>query len=128
MKYSAATNGFYDALSPNVPTDAVEISDQTYAELMQGQSIDKQIQPGPNGFPILVERPKPTVDERKQRCKKLARMKLEETDYTQTADVAADLLNVDEFVAYRSVIRGLFFAPIPDPVWPAVPEPKWRTE
>lgn len=63
-----------------------------------------------------------------QEAKESAQLLLEATDYSVLSDV--DLLNKDEFVAYRANLRAImaapqmpvFFAPIPKPIWPTKPE------
>lgn len=55
--FSPSTNGFYcsEINGENIPIDSVEVSEEIHAELMEGQSIGKQIVPNENGFPILIE-------------------------------------------------------------------------
>lgn len=128
MKYCAATNGFYDPLvNENIPTDAIEITDAKYQELMTGQSNGQRIAPDENGFPTLYDQLPPTNEQLIATCKKRAKMKLTATDYSQTNDVAQDLLNVQEFVEYRAKIRTIFFNPSPNPVWPEEPVAQWRS-
>jgi hypothetical protein len=56
MFYSYQTNGFYDpAFSSKIPNDAVEISQEYYRELLEGQSNGSCIDLDGNGYPILVE-------------------------------------------------------------------------
>ena len=61
MFYSAQTNGFYtrEIHGANIPKDAVEISDDNYKALLEGQANGKEIVPNENGYPILVDRPDP---------------------------------------------------------------------
>lgn len=127
MKYSASTNGFYDPLvNENIPTDAVEVSEQNYQELLEGQSQGKVIAPNADGHPVLVDPAEPTLEQKLASCKKQAKLKLAATDYSQTNDVAQDLLNVQEFVEYRAKIRAIFFNPSPTPVWPDEPVAVWK--
>lgn len=127
MKYSKSTNGFYDPLiNDNIPTDAVDITDQNYSELMDGQSQGRMIVANADGYPTLVDRPKPTNEQLKTICKNNAKQKLADTDWSQTEDVGAILTNKDEFTAYRSVIRGLVFNPVPNPDWPVEPIAVWK--
>lgn len=58
MRYSASTGGFYTpALHKGIPSDAVEVSDQRYAELLQGQALGQLIRPDAAGLPVLVDPP-----------------------------------------------------------------------
>lgn len=66
MFYSATTNGFYPEDMRSMyddagtwPADAVEISDETYNTLMDGQAAGQEITSGDDGSPILVT---PEVD------------------------------------------------------------------
>lgn len=62
MYYSRKTNGFYtlEIHGDNMPTDAVEISDETWKELLSGQSSGRKIDSDENGLPVLTD-PVPTV-------------------------------------------------------------------
>ena len=66
MLYSKSTNGFYDKdiHGDNVPADVVEISHEFYQSLFEGQSEGKLISSNEDGYPILVERPGPTLEEK----------------------------------------------------------------
>jgi hypothetical protein len=59
MFYSKSTNGFYDlSIHGNrMPIDAVEITDEVYVNLLNGQSSGKNITSDESGHPILVDRP-----------------------------------------------------------------------
>lgn len=48
-------SGFYDDRFSNIPESAVEISEEIYLELLEGQSNGKVIVSDKNGQPILVE-------------------------------------------------------------------------
>lgn len=57
MKFSATTNGFYDAdiHGENIPDDAVEITAEEYAALFEDQSLGKCIQSDSDGLPVAVD-------------------------------------------------------------------------
>lgn len=59
MFYSRQTGGFYDTEihGENIPADAVEITREQHAALLQGQSEGKQITADENGFPVLIDPP-----------------------------------------------------------------------
>lgn len=65
MFYSKSTNGFYstDIHGDNIPADAVEISNENHTELMDGQSAGKLIVADSNGYPVLQDRPAPSVEQ-----------------------------------------------------------------
>jgi len=64
-KYSRSTGGFYDSSihGNNIPTDAVEITEEEHAALLQGQSEGKHIGADENGRPILIAAPPLTLAE-----------------------------------------------------------------
>lgn len=57
MFYSPSNQGFFDpSLHGNkIPDDAVEITEERHEELMGAQANGKEIVPGEDGFPILVD-------------------------------------------------------------------------
>jgi hypothetical protein len=59
MFYSATTGGFYDTAihGDNIPADAVEITTEQHAALLQGQSEGKQIASDENGRPVMQDQP-----------------------------------------------------------------------
>lgn len=63
MKWSASANGFYSEENTVIPDDAIEISDDTYQELLNGNMAGKIITTGDAGLPVLIDRPKSTHDE-----------------------------------------------------------------
>lgn len=65
MFYSKSTGSFYDPEIhvAGIPGDAVEITKQKHATLMQGQSRGKLITSDDKGYPTLTDRPKSTLDE-----------------------------------------------------------------
>jgi hypothetical protein len=58
-------------------------------------------------------------------CKATAKQLLEETDWSQVADVAAALTNKSAFDTYRAAVRELYFNPVAQPTWPQRPEAVW---
>ena len=70
MLYSKTTGGFYtvEIHGTDIPNDAIEVPDETYQSLLDGQGNGKQIGADEKGFPILVEptsepTPPPTKEE-----------------------------------------------------------------
>lgn len=57
MFYSKSTNGFYNSEinGDNIPSDAVEITQEYYELLLAGQSDGKQIVGDGQGCPILID-------------------------------------------------------------------------
>lgn len=65
--YSKSTGGFYTAEihGENIPSDAIEITDEYHAELLEGQSAGKAITSDNSGYPVLTERLPPTIEEQR---------------------------------------------------------------
>lgn len=65
MFYSASTAGFYaiEIHGDNIPADAVEITPEQHAALLQGQSVGKVIAADENGYPVLIDPPQPTTEQ-----------------------------------------------------------------
>lgn len=65
MLYSKQTNGFYtrEIHGDNIPEDAVEITPEQHAALVEGQSQGKIISADENGYPILIDPPPPTTEQ-----------------------------------------------------------------
>lgn len=59
MFYSKQTGGFYtrEIHGDNIPADAVEITPEQHAALLQGQSEGKVITADENGHPVLIDPP-----------------------------------------------------------------------
>ncbi|HYD46703.1 MAG TPA: DUF4376 domain-containing protein [Terriglobales bacterium] len=83
MLYAASTRGFYreDVHGENIPADAVEITDEQYAVLIEGQAKGGTIASGAGGFPILLPRTEPTIDQIKDAM--WERIKIERDRRTQ---------------------------------------------
>lgn len=69
MKYCALNNGFYRDNTPDdkIPGSVVHISDDEGKRILDSQ-INGRIQPGDDGFPVLVPYPELTKDERQERA------------------------------------------------------------
>lgn len=60
MLYSASTNGFYsNSIHATIPFDAVEVTNEEYTDLMNGQSLGRLIVPDAMGRPALADPPAP---------------------------------------------------------------------
>lgn len=64
MYYSKTTGGFYDKTihGKSIPQDAVEITPQLHAHLLDGQASGKRIVADATGRPTLQAPPSPTAD------------------------------------------------------------------
>ncbi|EOI7988446.1 tail fiber assembly protein [Enterobacter hormaechei] len=62
--FSESELGFYcDEVNESIPADAVEISEELYFSLLEGQSTGKVIAANKAGIPILTDPPEQTVEE-----------------------------------------------------------------
>lgn len=67
--------------------------------------------------------PPPTPEQLLFACKQKAKKLLEESDWAVLPDVG--LQNSSEFVAYRTILRGLVVQPQENPNFPLEPTPIW---
>lgn len=56
-------------------------------------------------------------------CKREAKKRIADTDWSVLPDVA--LTNKADFEAYRAALRAFIITPVADPQWPTEPEPVW---
>jgi len=65
MLYSPSTNGFYTPAihGAAIPSDAVEVSDELHASLINGSAQGKGIKPDAYGQPVLTDPAPPTAAE-----------------------------------------------------------------
>jgi len=64
MHYSPSKNGFYDpGFTGQHPIDIVSITTEEHLRLLDGQSNGQIIEAGPEGYPILKDRPAATPEQ-----------------------------------------------------------------
>jgi len=128
--YASSTGGFYNTdINTVIPLDAVEITEENYQTLLNGQSSGQVITADAQGYPILINRvvPIPTAEENKATASSL----LTATDWTTIADVANPinspyLTNQAEFIAYRNEIRKIAVYPTDgNLIWSIIPKVIW---
>lgn len=97
--YSASTGGFYSSsVHAEIPKDAVEISKEEHASLLEGQYQGKIIASGNDGRPALQDPPPPTAEQLQAQINAEARAYLASTDwyilrFQETGqDIPADIL------------------------------------
>jgi hypothetical protein len=108
-KYSKSTGGFYDTAihGDNIPADAVEITDEQHAALLEGQSSGKCITADAKGFPVLTDPPAPTDDELAAAVRAERDAKLAACDWTMLADVDLTTAELAAWKAYRQALRDV---------------------
>ncbi|MBD8223058.1 tail fiber assembly protein [Pantoea agglomerans] len=92
-KYSPSNNAFYDtAINREIPDDAIDITEQAWADLLAGQAKGKLIACGVDLRPWLTEQPLPTADELiRQAEDKRSRLRSEADTIIQPLQDANDL-------------------------------------
>jgi hypothetical protein len=125
MKFSPSTGNFYpdDIAYAALPDDLIDVSGEGYTKAMS-RAADEAFSVDADGA-VTITKIGPTDEQIKASVKAQARKLLAATDYTQSADVAADLKNVAAFTEYRSAVRAIFRDPPVEPDWPDVPTPDW---
>lgn len=92
-KYSPSNNAFYDTvINREIPDDAIDITEQAWADLLAGQAKGKLIACGADLRPCLTEQPLPTADELiRQAEDKRSRLRAEADTIIQPLQDANDL-------------------------------------
>jgi hypothetical protein len=135
--FSAATMGFYDSsINTKIPSGAVQLTDQEYNNLLQGQNNGKLIVIDANGRPVLASVPAPTPEEVAADNKRQASQLLYESDF-YTKEAIADpskssphLTNQADFFDYQNKLRAIALNPPTTPVtsWPEKPTTVWSAK
>lgn len=128
--YSDAVKGFFDSeVNAEIPPDALEISEEKYFELLNGQSSGKEVGLGADGLPALVDAPAPTAEVLKERAEIFKASYLAQAkEAISPLQDAADLdVATDEEVrlltawkTFRLLISRIDTA-APDIDWPQIP-------
>jgi len=138
ISYSKSTNGFYakEIHGKNIPSDAVEITAEKYAELLAGQTTGKIITADSNGAPILQDPPALTATQQWAAYQAKAKAALTDSDTSMLRIYEAvilgatsmDAADVVAFVKWRQEVRAILSATQPEtrpvdlpamPVYPA---------
>ena len=78
--YSKTTNGFYDPEihGDKMPVDVVSITGEYHIELLTEQSNGKLVQSDEKGYPVAIDRPKPSNEKLMSLYKKAASANLDD--------------------------------------------------
>jgi hypothetical protein len=121
--YAGSTNCFYTEGS-DVPSDAVEITDERYQELIAGTAEGLIIVADSAGYPEFYVQ---TAEQNKATASAL----LSASDWTTIPDVANPindpyLANQNAFIVYRSEVRKIAVTPVAgNLVWATAPTEEW---
>lgn len=125
MLYSRSTGGFYarEIHGDNIPSDAVEITKELHAALIEGQSQGKRIVADEAGHPVLADPPPPTDDDLSAAIRAERNMKIAACDWTVLSDAPLTTTEKTNWNAYRQALRDVTAQPtFPQSVeWPVSP-------
>ncbi|MBJ8823618.1 tail fiber assembly protein [Citrobacter europaeus] len=132
--YSKSTGGFYDAeiSGDDIPDDVVEITDETWIELLNGQAEGKIITGDENGYPVLIDPPPPSYEELVQMAENERRRLLAHADAVML-DWRTELMlgeisdankaKLSAWIAYKNEVKAVDVTIDPAHVkWSTIPE------
>lgn len=130
--YSNETNGFYDSEinGDDIPQDAVEITDEKWMELLNGQSGGKIISADDNGYPVLMDPPPLTLEQHvaiaESQKQALIAEASQKTQLWQTQLVLGiitdeDKASLKEWMLYVQEVQAVDPSPGAGVVWPTPP-------
>ncbi|HGD7268884.1 tail fiber assembly protein [Enterobacter kobei] len=130
--FSESELGFYcDEVNESIPTDAVEISEDVYLSLLEGQSKGKFISADSAGTPVLTDPPEPTQVELVAQAEDKRTALMEEANASITPlqdaadlDIATDeeMESLRTWKRYRVLLNRVDTSKVPDIEWPDKPE------
>lgn len=124
MKYffSKSKNGFFiEGVSSVIPEDSLELTEQNYHELLEGQAEGKQIVVNEQGYPDLSTTYNFPIEILLQSIRDQRNNLLKESDWTQLPDIPESIKN--SWSNYRQQLRDIPQQPgFPqNVVWPEKP-------
>jgi hypothetical protein len=88
MRFSKTTGGFYpsDVQYASLPDDLVEVTDDDYQALLEGQTAGKRIVADESGRPVLQDPPPPTVEQVIAQYTSMVQARLDDFAHTRGYD------------------------------------------
>ncbi|WP_307744487.1 tail fiber assembly protein [uncultured Pantoea sp.] len=131
--FSASTNGFYseEMNGDAIPEDSVEITDDEWGALLDGQSKGKLITSDKKGFPILKDYPAPTskqliemAEVEKAKLIAIATVAINPLQDAVDLEIATDeeAASLKAWKTYRVMVNRVDTSKAPDIDWPKSPE------
>lgn len=131
--YSAATNGFYseEMNGDAIPDDSVEITDEEWGALLDGQSQGKLITSDKKGRPILKDYPAPTskqliemAEVEKAKLIAIATVAINPLQDAADLEIATDeeAASLKAWKTYRVMVNRVDTSKAPNIDWPKAPE------
>lgn len=106
--WSPSSKGFFcDAIHGAIPDDAVEISAEEHADLLNGQATGKLIVAGDDGRPTLRDPLPPGFESLASRARAARDALLKKSDWTQIPDAPLAPSQRADWGAYRKALREL---------------------
>ena len=133
MYYSSSTNGFYsdDINGTDIPEGAIQITDEMWKQLLDGQSNGKMITSDKKGNPVLKDYPKPTLEQyieiassEKTRLLAFASNYIAPLQDAVDLDIATneEITSLKAWKTYRVAINRVDISKAPDITWPKSPD------
>lgn len=131
--YSASTNGFYseEMNGDTIPEDAIEITDEEWGALLDGQSKGKLISSDKKGRPVLKDYPALTAEQlavmaasEKVKLLALATIAIDPLQDAADLEIATDkeAASLKAWKAYRVMVNRIDTSKAPNIEWPKAPE------
>lgn len=123
--YSASVGAFFDdEIHGTVPEGACAIDREHHAELLRLQGEGCIIVPNAQGFPVAVDPPSPTAEQRLAALRERRDKLLRASDYTQMPDLPISDEQRAAWVTYRQALRDLpaLIDYLDEIEWPTPPE------
>ncbi|MFX4313023.1 tail fiber assembly protein [Enterobacter sp. 63] len=130
--FSKSELGFYcDEVNEAIPTDAVEINQDVYLSLLEGQSKGKFISADSAGTPVLTDPPEPTqaelvvqAEDRRTALMEVANASITPLQDAADLDIATDeeMESLKAWKKYRVLLSRVDTSKVPDIEWPDKPE------
>ncbi|SKA20490.1 tail fiber assembly protein [Pantoea eucalypti] len=131
--YSPSTNGFYseEMNGDTIPEDAIEITDEEWGALLDGQSKGKLISSDKKGRPVLKDYPAPTAEQlavmaasEKAKLLALATIAIDPLQDAADLEIATDkeAASLKAWKTYRVMVNRIDTSKAPNIDWPKAPE------
>lgn len=108
IHYSKTTGWFYDSdIHAVLPEDAIEISADTHARLMEAQSSGQIIAADADGFPVATDPPAPGAEVLAAQVRARRDALIAATDYLVMPDYPISAKALKDVKVYRQALRDI---------------------
>lgn len=124
MFYSKTTGGFYHHdINEEMPIDIINVTNDDYQTLIDGQQHGKTITANENGYPILVDPEEPDDYQLAAEARAKRNTLIEETDYLLLPDYPVNEERMMKIKSYRQELRDITeqLGFPEDITWPTMP-------